>query len=262
MLNWSGNRTSDWSRDRVGDLSRDRISDWPRNRRVNDHTGDWSGNRQDWSGNRQDWSGNRQDWSGYRPSDSIDKNTQKIASYSITKPYEANQIINFIISNCISILKQDTYTLTITDGTAGSGGDALNFTAYFDTVHAYEKCPMMFELLKTKVADKKNISVYNADFTAVNTAGVGADVIYLDPPWGGKTYKYKEQVELKFGHDSKIMNVSEFVRKLLKQDRKLLVFIKVPFNADVSDFDVRGTLDIYNRSGYVSFNIILCTNVV
>lgn len=185
------------------------------------------------------------------------RDTLKVASYSITKPYEASQVIEYIIEMSHRYICKDTYSLSIADGTAGSGGDTLNFTKYFSDIYAFEKDSMMFRLLKLKLKDKNNVKLFNDDFTRNIDVISEVNIIYLDPPWGGKSYKFKDHVDLTMDPTSNIYYIYDLVNQIFKINPTVLIFIKVPFNANTEKLPIKHTFDIYNRTGIISFKILL-----
>ncbi len=70
--------------------------------------------------------------------------TSYVASYSLTKPFEASQISKYIIEKINEYIKKSSYDCIITDGTAGSGGDCINFSKYFKKINAVEINEEMF----------------------------------------------------------------------------------------------------------------------
>jgi predicted RNA methylase len=145
--------------------------------------------------------------------------------WSITYPKDADNISNLIKSE-IGI------NSIILDATAGIGGNTISFAKKFKHVVSVEQCKIRFELLK------HNVSVYNLD----NVTLINADCLdwlkgnyhgyFFDPPWGGPDYKYKPETKIKLG----IYTMEEIVHKIKNENNKP-IFIKLPFNYDLSEFD-------------------------
>jgi 16S rRNA G966 N2-methylase RsmD len=56
------------------------------------------------------------------------------------------------------------------------------------------------------------------------------DLIFLDPPWGGPSYKFKKKLRIEMNNKS----LAE-ISKTLKENNKIIVW-KLPYNYDLSDF--------------------------
>lgn len=188
-----------------------------------------------------------------------------VASYSLTKPYEATQISKYIIEKINEHLAKSSYDCIITDGTAGSGGDCINFSKYFKKINAVEIRIEMFNLLKRCAQSKNNISFYNDDYLHIYNK-LDQDIIYLDPPWGGTDYKFRHTVELKLSEIPlyKIINDLLFYNKKdaaeAKEEKKtkigIIIFVKAPLNVCTKNMDIKDSSLIYNKSGIPSFKLL------
>jgi len=178
-----------------------------------------------------------------------------VASYSLTKPYEGSQISKFIVEKINIILKKDSFNCTITDGTAGSGGDSINFSGLFEKVNSVEINREMYNILINNTRNKNNIILYNDDYTKIYHR-LNQDVIYLDPPWGGAGYKHKKDVLLELSG----VQLSMFIKTLLNEHKGTLIFIKAPLNINTDGICIDGQIVIYNKSKMPSFKLIFVTN--
>jgi 16S rRNA G966 N2-methylase RsmD len=138
------------------------------------------------------------------------------ARYSITRPFEAYQIYKNIekeIQESNSLENNDTKYLTITDGTAGVGGDTINFSKYFKVVHSVELCRETYNLLNLNVYDfqARNVRTYNDSYCKIYDK-LKQHIIYIDPPWGGTSYKEKDKIILKLDD----LKIDELVEKIFK----------------------------------------------
>jgi hypothetical protein len=79
------------------------------------------------------------------------------------------------------------------------------------------------------------------------------DIIYLDPPWGGKDYKYKKSVDLNIGN----LSLKNIVNKIINKKLSRYIFIKVPFNCNINGIKIDDVVVIYNKYHIKSF-LILC----
>ena len=102
--------------------------------------------------------------------------------YFITKPEDA-EAISKIITEYVKTPK----TKTITDATAGMGGNTINFASHFKKVQAVEVDKENFEVLKNNVDvfGLKNVDLINKDYLT-EAKNLKQDVIFIDAPWGGK----------------------------------------------------------------------------
>ena len=104
-------------------------------------------------------------------------------------------------------MKKEPKELTITDATAGVGGDTLCFAQRFNNVNAVEldslHCSIVaHNLLAYKKRKKVNLICANyVDVVGLYKPWPGTpitqNVIYFDPPWGGPKYKTRNTVILK-----------------------------------------------------------------
>jgi len=165
--------------------------------------------------------------------------------YSISKPIDADWITNIIINFSINILKKDPLTQNIIDATAGIGGNVINFSKNFLQVSAIEINAVHYEVLKNNInaLDLKNIKLYNDNFlNFVEIHKNNNSIFFLDPPWGGKSYKNFKYFNLKLG---KIM-IHDVINILYKKGYKY-VFLKAPINLNISP--------IIEHVAYLNFNI-------
>lgn len=154
--------------------------------------------------------------------------------YSLTKHIDSVAIIRSM-KNIIG--QENIGGLTIMDGTANVGGDTIRFGMYFKSVIGVELDDDNFDVLNHNVgvysSRLNNISVIKGDILNESVyQQVHTDVLYLDPPWGGKGYKdYEEEKMVIF-----LSNVSltQFIGNvLLNQVRPSYIFIKLPINYNI-----------------------------
>ena len=86
---------------------------------------------------------------------------------------------------------------TITDATAGNGGDVINFSKHFNRVQAYEFKPDNYQ------TTLHNVNTYGLSNVTVTEGSYGkfvkdetSDIVYMDPPWGGPDYRKMTETEL------------------------------------------------------------------
>ena len=144
--------------------------------------------------------------------------------WSITYPKEADYISNLIKSE---IGKEST----IVDATAGIGGNTISFAKNFSHVISIELSNSRFELLSNNIQmyQLSNVTLINAN--CLDNLQCECDGYFFDPPWGGPDYKYSHETKIKLGE----YTLEEVVYKVKNINDKL-IFIKLPFNYDLSEF--------------------------
>jgi hypothetical protein len=166
----------------------------------------------------------------------------KTGIYSISKPDISNALIQFIKNNI-------TDFDSIVEASAGLGGDTLALSKLFTEVTAFEKNKIHFKALQNnmKIYNRDNIKYINKSICDLDTENIKKQVIFLDPPWGGPDYAKKEKLTLTY--DDKPL-------KSIYKDFKH-VFLKLPFNYDLSEFSSYKIEKFINLKGTVILFIYL-----
>jgi 16S rRNA G966 N2-methylase RsmD len=114
--------------------------------------------------------------------------------------------------NSLSLLAKMS-ELVITDMTAGVGGNILNFAHYFKYVNGIEIDPIRCQYLQHNVElyEFINVNYYsdNAIKLLIEEDDLVQDIIFFDPPWGGKDYKNFSDLRLQFGLGEEIDSIIE-----------------------------------------------------
>ena len=173
------------------------------------------------------------------------KKTLKITDkglYSISKFNDAEWITNIILSflNDKKINRKE-----IIDGTAGIGGNTINFARNFSKVYAVEINNTHYNVLKNNLEalSIKNVIFYLDNFINIlDTLKNNSNIFFFDPPWGGKTYKNFKYFNLKIGK-LPIYNVIN----LLHEKNFKYVILKAPYNLNISP--------IFSNIKYENMNI-------
>ena len=132
-----------------------------------------------------------------------------------TTPSQATQINNII-------KKYINYNSIITDATACIGGNTTFFEKDFKVVIAIEKNPDIFKILNCNTTKSVN---YNCSYNDVMYT-IHQDLVFIDPPWGGPSYKKEDNVILKLDE----VNVLDIIDSIYHFTR--FVALKVPNNFD------------------------------
>lgn len=156
--------------------------------------------------------------------------------YFISMRQYSFKITNIIIYH-LNELKLNPSNISITDGTAGVGGDTISFCKYFHHVNAVELDKKRCEYLDNNlnIYDLNNFTIHNGDCTEL-IPSLEQHVVYLDPPWMGRSYKLYTDLLLKIGK----YPIEEFCNMLM--DNKLeknipsLIILKLPTNYNIKHF--------------------------
>jgi 16S rRNA G966 N2-methylase RsmD len=178
-----------------------------------------------------------------------------IGKYSITIPKIAD-IITDIIYNLVQ-----SHNISITDCTAGVGGNVLSFANKFKHINAIEISKERFEMLDNNILvyNLNNISTYNINALDIIFT-LKQDIIFIDPPWGGREYKEKQNIILHLGH----IGIEQLSNMFLNNRICTYVILKLPNNYDLNY--LRKTIDedkkiIINKLNKMLLIIIYCTNL-
>jgi len=143
--------------------------------------------------------------------------------------------ISCIIAHHLDALEIDTKEAIISDATAGVGGDALSFGLNFGHVHAIEIDKVRYDYLvnNINVYNLKNITSYHDDCKDIINNIENQDVVFMDPPWGGRSYKKYEKLKLNLGN----ICIEEYCNIIFDSNKTKcvpkLIVLKLPTNYDI-----------------------------
>jgi len=164
----------------------------------------------------------------------INKKNLKITDkglYSISKYYDAQ----WITDRVIDFLKNkniDPLDVNIIDGTAGIGGNSINFSKYFSKVLSIEINNIHYEVLKNNIdaLNIHNIQIYLANFlNIIDSIKDDSNIFFFDPPWGGNCYKNFKYFNLKIGK----LEINDVINILYDKNIKYTI-LKAPHNLNLS----------------------------
>lgn len=150
------------------------------------------------------------------------------SAYSITKPKDAKQIEQFINKHI------GGKNLAILDGTANVGGDVINFglNPNVARVVAIEINPETFAMLENNIRifklEKKIQAIHGNSLDIIGKCADGEhfDILFLDAPWGGTSYKAQKFLDLEIS-GKKLADVVGMAQKCRNIDN---IILKIPFN--------------------------------
>jgi len=151
--------------------------------------------------------------------------------YSISKHYDAEWITNTILQFLKNKSPVDTKKMEIIDGTAGIGGNTINFARYFLKVHAIEINDIHHKVLKNNLEALAihNVNIYLDNFLNIDNIHHKANIFFIDPPWGGKSYKHYTFFNLKVGK----LPIYNIINTLFDKKFKYVI-LKAPYNLNIS----------------------------
>ena len=167
----------------------------------------------------------------FSPLNKMDYSKLKIDDESLmyVTNYKDSKIITDIICDHLKIFKNPLESI-IVDATGGIGGDTISFAKYFQTVISIEYDTHRYEFLKNNINVYKleNVVDYNDNCVKIiPTLGV-YDVLYIDPPWGGRDYKKKRNLHLTIGD----IAIEDFIKEQMFGTPYISV-CKLPKNYDL-----------------------------
>lgn len=146
------------------------------------------------------------------------------------------QSITKIIIDHLKKDNKDLKNITITDATAGVGGNAISFALNFSFVYAIELDELRSSYLANnlEVYNLKNYAILQDDCLKVLPLIQDHKVVFIDPPWGGKGYKTHENLRLTLSD----ISLEALCNSLLDPTQVTkcpdYIVLKLPANYDVS----------------------------
>lgn len=165
----------------------------------------------------------------------------------ITNKIDGEKITN-ILTTHIKKFKNVSDSI-IVDATGGAGGDTIHFAKKFMQVISIEKDTTRIEFIKNNIAvyNLKNVIVINDDTLKVVPKLTNIDVLFLDPPWGGKNYKEKTDLKLYMNDIDIDIIISDFLAKEKMLSIPKIIALKLPKNFYLTSFvnKLKPTNNIY-----------------
>lgn len=144
-------------------------------------------------------------------------------------------IITTIIISYLEKYKKANESI-IVDATGGIGGDTISFANKFMKVISIELDLERFTFLKNNLnlySSIKNVVEVNGNSALIIPKLYNIDVIHIDPPWGGKSYKDSDYVRLTFDNEE----IEKIIVKFLDEKHMFsvpkIISLKLPKNYDL-----------------------------
>lgn len=143
----------------------------------------------------------------------------------------ANKISNIIKSH-LQEIKLNYNNSIITDATAGVGGNTISFAKNFKFVYSVEidKTRSEYLLNNINVYNLKNVKVINDDCLNVINKIDNHDVVFIDPPWGGRSYKDFKMLKLNISNISLETLCNNIFDKQKMKCTPNIIVLKLPVN--------------------------------
>jgi 16S rRNA G966 N2-methylase RsmD len=140
-------------------------------------------------------------------------------------------IITTIVKKHINVIGINKNDVIVTDATSGVGGNTISFSKAFKHVNAIEIDKNRYNYLKNNlnVYDIKNVDSYNNNCMNLIYSITNHHVIFIDPPWGGRSYKKMKNIKCKISD----VPIEEICNNLMKREYPKLIIIKLPKNYDL-----------------------------
>lgn len=151
------------------------------------------------------------------------------ALYSTTDQITADKITH-------DLLKFVSESATITDATACAGGNTYSFSQHFRRVNAFELDRDRVRILRhnMKLLGAGNVVIKHGDSYEL-CLGQFQDIIFIDPPWGGPSYKKHAKIALQLSG----RHLANFCISISLSKVARYVALKAPVNFDEADFVTR-----------------------
>ncbi len=174
--------------------------------------------------------------------------------YSISKPEDAKWIGDIIKKFIYDQEGRPSTNFTIMDATAGMGGNTISFSKFFEKVISIEINQIHFQVLKNNI---DAIGCQNVDLRLDNFVHTLmkfpklCDVVFIDPPWGGRGYKNFRYFSLKLGKTP-----IQYTINLIHSLKYPYVVLKAPYNLNISN--ILTDVNYKNIQIFKNKNMILC----
>jgi len=161
----------------------------------------------------------------------MDKIKIDIESLSYASPLHDSINIKNIIINHVRIPEDD---VNIIDAMASIGCNTIIFAKHFKSVTAIEIDPKRYDSLFNNISiyELHNVKMIYGSCINIIPKLSNYDVIFIDPPWGGKDYKLKSNMKIKIDN----LELENLIKSFFEYQDLRIVVVKLPTNYDISYF--------------------------
>lgn len=159
--------------------------------------------------------------------------TDEEGLYSIS----SKNVSKFICNIIKKYLRTSNYNdIIITDATAGIGGNTIGFMNNYGHVNSIEINKIRYDYLINNIKlyfdeTRLNVTFHNDDYLNIYKK-IKQDIVFFDPPWGGKDYKNNDNISL-FLSGKNIITICNDLKEYAN-----LIILKVPKNFNIKKFIV------------------------
>jgi len=134
-------------------------------------------------------------------------------------------------------IKKDKHNIVITDAMAGVGGNSISFAQTFKFLNAIEIDSDRSNYLKNNLQlyELNNVEIFNINMLDI-IYKLKHDVIFIDPPWGGKSYKKYTDLRLKISNIPIEDICNNLLTKKISHHPPNTIVFKLPKNYDLRYF--------------------------
>lgn len=161
--------------------------------------------------------------------------------YSVTDQHTADTITKDVMRFLPST------SAVVVDGTACVGGNTISFAKVYSNVHAIEIDKVRFDYLEEnlKTLNISNVTCHHADMVrACKTINCECSLIFIDPPWGGPTYKSRALMDLYLQTDP----LHAICRELAMHTRYFGLKVPLNFNEEAFVQNTRDFLKLVHKN--------------
>jgi 16S rRNA G966 N2-methylase RsmD len=184
----------------------------------------------------------------------------KIGKYSISNRYDSTQLSK-VIRKILYHFNRKPKQTTITDATASIGGNAISFCMFLGHVNAIELDTLTYSALQHNVEQYQldNITLFNQNCLDI-LYDLHQDIVFFDPPWGGKTYKEHTEIDLFLENDNGISINLVDITNILFDKGLFLNIIKIPKNFAIAKFVKTSKWMYFYLMNCKKYNILFLCN--
>lgn len=159
----------------------------------------------------------------------------KESLHYISKRLDA-EIITCIAVNHLKKFNITPDDVTLTDATAGIGGNTISFGMMFKNINTIELDPIRFKYLINNVDayELSNITSYCGDCTNIIHIIPNQQIVFIDPPWGGKNYKLTQNMKITLSDKTLEDFCINIFDKAKTKYVPYMIILKLPLNYDIS----------------------------